>query len=34
LKYKDYDGAREIKLDTSAWEMPDTSAALTHTLPF
>ena len=35
LKYRDYDGVREIKLDTSAWESPsDNSPALTHTLPF
>ena len=34
LKYKDYDGVREIKLDTSSWESPSDSPALTHTLPF
>ena len=35
LKYRDYDGVRDIKLDTSAWEAPsDNSSALTHTLPF
>lgn len=35
LKYKDYDGIREIKLDTSLWEaMPANATALTHTLPF
>lgn len=35
LKYKDYDGEREIKLDTSRWEvLPEGSSALTHTLPF
>lgn len=34
LKYTDYDGVREIKLDTSSWELPSTGAALTHTLPF
>lgn len=35
LKYKDYDGVREIKLDTSTWEEPQEGApALTHTLPF
>lgn len=34
LKYKDYDGVREIKLDTSSWEAPSAGPALTHTLPF
>jgi DEAD/DEAH box helicase domain-containing protein len=35
LKYKDYDSIREIKLDTSQWEViSDSSSALTHTLPF
>jgi DEAD/DEAH box helicase domain-containing protein len=34
LKYKDYEGLREIKLDTSGWEELDTSAGMTHTLPF
>lgn len=35
LKYKDYEGNREIKLDTSNWETPlDGGSALTHTLPF
>ena len=34
LKYKDYEGAREIKLDTTTWEQPDNSAGMTHTLPF
>jgi len=35
LKYRDYDGLREIKLDTSTWELVPTDApALTHTLPF
>jgi DEAD/DEAH box helicase domain-containing protein len=33
LKYKDFDGLREIKLDTSSWEKGDT-ASMTHTLPF
>jgi DEAD/DEAH box helicase domain-containing protein len=35
LKYRDYDGLREIKLDPSQWEVlaPD-SGAMTHTLPF
>lgn len=34
LKYKDFDGLREIKLDTSKWEAPPQSSGLTHTLPF
>lgn len=34
LKYRDYDGVREIKLDTSQWETPSDSSSLTHTLPF
>ncbi|MEK7068616.1 MAG: hypothetical protein AAB964_02265, partial [Patescibacteria group bacterium] len=34
LKYKDYDGVREIKLDTSSWEDMPQKGALTHTLPF
>ncbi len=34
LKYRDYDGLREIKLDTSSWEKNGDSPALTHTLPF
>ena len=34
LKYKDYDGVREIKLDPSAWEVVLESPVLTHTLPF
>jgi DEAD/DEAH box helicase domain-containing protein len=33
LKYKDFDGPREIKLDTSTWEQGD-GASMTHTLPF
>lgn len=35
LKYRDYDGVREIKLDAKNWEknMPD-GGGLTHTLPF
>lgn len=35
LKYRDYDGVRDIKLDPSTWELlaPD-APALTHTLPF
>lgn len=34
LKYRDYDGVREIKLDVSTWEEPTDQPALTHTLPF
>lgn len=34
LKYKDYDGLREIKLDTSKWEIPSGTGGMTHTLPF
>ena len=34
LKYRDYDGMREIKLNTSAWETASDTPALTHTLPF
>jgi len=34
LKYKDYEGIRDIKLDTSGWEELDSSAGMTHTLPF
>ncbi len=35
LKYKDYEGVREIKLDTSNWEtLEDGGHSLTHTLPF
>jgi len=35
LKYKDYEGVREIKIDTSNWEvLPEDRAGLTHTLPF
>lgn len=35
LKYKDYEGVREIKLDTSNWEtLQDGGHSLTHTLPF
>lgn len=34
LKYRDYDGVREIKLDTKHWEAPMEAPALTHTLPF
>jgi DEAD/DEAH box helicase domain-containing protein len=35
VKYKDFDGIREVKLDTRGWETPDEKApGLTHTLPF
>lgn len=35
LKYKDFDGIRDIKIDTSDWEKPVSGGpALTHTLPF
>jgi uncharacterized protein YprB with RNaseH-like and TPR domain len=35
LKYRDYDGVREVKLDTTDWEtIPSDLPALTHTLPF
>lgn len=34
VKYRDYDGVREIKLDTSKWESPAEAVTLTHTLPF
>lgn len=34
LKYRDYDGLREIKLDTSGWEKAGDSGSMTHTLPF
>lgn len=35
LKYRDWDGVREIKLDTSGWEvLPANGSSLTHTLPF
>lgn len=34
LKYKDFDGIREIKLDTNNWEKTDNKSTLTHTLPF
>jgi uncharacterized protein YprB with RNaseH-like and TPR domain len=33
LKFKDYDGVRDIKLDTSKWEEAEGSA-MTYTLPF
>lgn len=34
LKYKDYDGVRDIKLDISKWEEASDAPALNHTLPF
>jgi len=35
LKYKDFDGVRDIKLDISGWEKKTSSGtSLTHTLPF
>jgi DEAD/DEAH box helicase domain-containing protein len=34
LKYRDFDGIREIKLDPSSWETVVDAPALTHTLPF
>lgn len=35
LKYRDYDGVREIKIDPSGWEaLPGGAPAMTHTLPF
>ncbi len=34
LKYKDLGGAREFKIDTSAWTQSEGSAGITHTLPF
>ena len=35
LKYKDFDGIREIKLNTSKWEAePEQAGTMTHTLPF
>ncbi len=33
VKYRDYDGVREIKLDTSGWEEA-AGGSMTHTLPF
>ena len=33
LKYRDYDGVREIKLSTALWEEPS-PVAMTHALPF
>lgn len=34
LKYKDYDGLRDIKLDPSTWEKVLETVAINHTLPF
>jgi len=34
VKYRDYDGVRDIKLDVSGWEKEGGGPALTHTLPF
>ncbi len=34
LKYKDFDGVREVKLNPSEWEKVADAAAMTHTLPF
>ncbi len=34
LKYKDFDGIREVKLNPSAWEKISEAPAMTHTLPF
>lgn len=34
LKYRDFDGMREIKLNTGQWEVLPESPGLTHTLPF
>lgn len=34
LKYKDYDGVREVKLDPALWEVVEDIPVLTHTLPF
>lgn len=34
LKYRDFDGLRDIKIDTSGWEKPAPGSAMTHTLPF
>ncbi|MBX4192274.1 ribonuclease H-like domain-containing protein [Candidatus Parcubacteria bacterium] len=34
LKYRDFDGVRDIKLDTSSWKVVSETPALTHTLPF
>jgi DEAD/DEAH box helicase domain-containing protein len=34
LIYKDFEGTREIKIDTSKWEAGGEGTAMTHTLPF
>ena len=34
LKYKDFDGVREVKLNPSKWEIVEDAPAITHTLPF
>lgn len=34
LKYMDFDGPREVRLNTSTWEEVSRSPALTRTLPF
>ncbi len=34
LKYTDFDGKREVKLDPSNWEVFEEAPAITHTLPF
>ena len=34
LKYKDFGGIKDIKLDTSKWEKPEEKPAMTFTLPF
>jgi DEAD/DEAH box helicase domain-containing protein len=34
LKYRDYDGVRDIKLNTKGWEKKGDSSSMTHTLPF
>jgi len=34
LKYKDFDGVREVKLNPSKWEVIEDAPAITHTLPF
>jgi DEAD/DEAH box helicase domain-containing protein len=34
LKYKDFTGVREIKIDTKGWDALPEPMAMTHTLPF
>jgi uncharacterized protein YprB with RNaseH-like and TPR domain len=34
LKYKDFDGIRELKIDPSNWEKATEKSSLNHTLPF